>query len=198
MTEERLKIIRAITDLANPTVKRDVNIDEVAWLKQMLTKDLYSDSDIIEALHNVELQEANALPEEYRNVNIFSYLKVPDTQSVVKNFICFEVNDMEQPYNATSFIERNIVFRCISHEDDVRTEYGIDRQDLIAMLVKDRMSWTNFMGMRISKEYDVGKIAENGYYYREIRFFVLSPNAMVQKGNYIQSLDKDRKRYSGQ
>ena len=50
---------------------------------------MYKDPDLLEVLHNKELEKINASPEDYRNINIFSYLKIPETQSIVKNFICF-------------------------------------------------------------------------------------------------------------
>lgn len=194
MTDERLRLIEAATDLERPELRKDKNLDMIVLMKQMILKDLYSDSDIIEVLHNVDLQAKNAPPEDYHNVNIFSYLKIPDTQSVVKNFICFEINDVNEVYHTSNFVERDVIFRTVSHKDDVKTEYGIDRQDLLGMLVKDRMSWTNYMGMRLQKEYDSGKVAENGYYYRDIRFIIQAPNAMNQK-HYVTQLDKARGAY---
>ena len=86
----------------------------------------------------------------------------------------------------------------MSHDEDVGTEYGIDRQDLLGMLIKDRYTWSNYMGMTLQLEYDLPKIAENGYYYREIRFKLSSPNSMVQRGSYIGNMDKDRARYGYQ
>lgn len=197
MTEERLQLINATTNLDDRAGRKDKNIDDITLFKQIVLKDLYSDQDIIEVLHNVELEKQHALPEDYRNVNIFAFLKIPDTQSVVKNFICFEVSDIDELFHNKTYIERRVTFRAVSHEDDIVTGFGIDRQDLLGMLIKDRYSWTNIMGMRLEKEYDVGRIAENGYYYREIRFKVVSPNAMVQKGTYIVGLDQDRGRYDG-
>lgn len=191
MTDERLELIKAITDLEHPELRRDKNIDMIALMKQMILKDLYSDSDIIETLHNPDLEAKKAPPEDYHNVNIFSYLKIPDTQSIVKNFICFDINDMNEIYGASNFLERDVIFRAVSHEDDVKTEYGINRQDLLGMLIKDRMSWTNYMGMRLQKEYDAGKVAENGYYYRDIKYIIQAPNAMNQK-HYITQFDKAR------
>lgn len=198
MTDQRLALIQASTDLESPELRKDKNIDDIVLMKQMILKDLFSDPDIIETLHNTELEAREAPPEDYYNVNIFSFLKIPDTQSVVKNFICFEVNDLNETFYSTTFLEKGVMFRTVSHEDDYKTEYGIDRQDLLGMLIKDRYNWSNFMGMRLQKEYDSGKIAQNGYYYREIRFRVTSPNAMVQKNRYIQNLDRSRGVYDSQ
>lgn len=191
MTDQRLELIRAITDLDHPELREGLNVDTIALFKQMILKDIYTDPDIIEVLHNTELEKLEAPPEDYCNVNIFSYLKIPDTQSVVKNFLCFDVHDLNEVYGTANYVERDIVFRCVSHEDDVKTEYGINRHDLLGMLIRDRFSWTNYMGMQFQKEYDAGKVAENGYYYREIKFITQAPNAMSQK-HFVQQLDRAR------
>lgn len=199
MTDDRLHLIQAVTDLSQPELRRDKNIDIIVLFKQMVLKDLYTDKDIIETLHNVELEKAGASPEDYRGVNIFSYLKIPNTQSTVKNFICFDVNLNGDFYRDNpAFLQNYVIFRTVSHDEDVGTEYGIDRQDLLGMLIKDRYTWSNYMGMTLQLEYDLPKIAENGYYYREIRFKLSSPNSMVQRGSYIGNMDKDRTRYGYQ
>jgi hypothetical protein len=199
MTEDRLKLIQAVTDLSQPELRRDKNIDMIVLFKQLVLKDLYVDRDIIETLHNPALEAQGATPEDYRGVNIFSFLKIPDTQSTVKNFICFDVNFNGDYYRDNpAFLQGYIIFRTVAHEDDVNTEYGIDRQDLLGMLIKDRYTWSNYMGMTLQLEYDLPKIAENGYYYREIRFKLSSPNSVVQRGTYINNMDRDRQRYGYQ
>ena len=200
MTEEREKLLRAVTDLSgeNPDIRRDKNVDDIVFFKQMILKDLCSDKDILEALHNIELEKSEALPEDYWNVNIFSYLKIPGSQSTVKNFICFDINDVDELYYSTTYLEKDVIFRTVSHQEDIVTDYGINRQDLLALLINDRYSWSNFLGMRLQKIYDAAKIAENNYYYREIKFKITSPNAMVQKGSYISQLDRNRGMYGTQ
>ena len=47
----------------------------------------------------------------------------------------------------------------------------------------------------MKKIYDVGKIAENGYYYRDIRFKVIAPNSL-QNGTSINLLDRKRGKYA--
>lgn len=195
MTEERLALIQAATDMSQPDLRMNKNVDAVLLFKQMILKDLYQDRDLFEALHNVDLQAAGAAPEDYRGVNIFSFLKIPDTQSTVKNFLCFDINVDGDYFYDDAFLKYYMVFRCVSHEDDVVTEYGVDRQDLIAMIISNRFAWTNFMGMQLVPEYNMAKIAENGYYYREMRFKMSSPNAFNQKGTHITQLDKNRGKF---
>ena len=79
--------------------RNEQGFDSISYDKRKILEDLYKDSDIIEILNNKELQAVNACPEDYYNVNIYSFLKIPDAQSKVKNFICFEVNDTEIVYS---------------------------------------------------------------------------------------------------
>ena len=69
--------------------RNEQGFDSISYDKRKILEDLYKDSDIIEILNNKELQAVNACPEDYYNVNIYSFLKIPDAQSKVKNFICF-------------------------------------------------------------------------------------------------------------
>ena len=45
----------------------------------------------------------------YRDINIYNFLKIPGTQSKVKNFVCFEVNDDEQARYNEALIIKNIL-----------------------------------------------------------------------------------------
>lgn len=178
MTEERLKIIDKI--------HKD-KFDDITYDKMIILKDLFKDADLLELLNNKELENINASPEDYYNVNIFSYLKIPETQSVVKNFICFEVDDTEEVYGNNVMISKLVRFRTVSHEDDIITEYGMNRQDLLALIIKDRFNWSNILGMQLKKIYDEGKVSENDYYYRDIWYKTITPNSL-QKGtttNYM-------------
>ena len=117
--------------------------------------------------------------DSYRDISIFNFLKIPDTQSKVKNYICFEVNDLEQPRYKDNLLIKNIIFRTVSHEDDYKTDWGIARQDLLAAIIQSEFDWTNIFGMHIEKISDRGRVAENGYYYREFIYETTVPNNLV-------------------
>lgn len=167
--------------------------DSISYDKQIILEDIYKDPDIFEVLHNTELEAQNAVPEDYHNVNIYSYLKIPDSQSKVKNFICFEVNDLEISYSNKIMVTKQVIFRTVSHKDDVETIYGIDRQDLLAALIKERFQWSNILGTQLVKTYDSGKVAENGYYYRNMYFEQITPNGLQNRlsSNRLDKLGRD-------
>lgn len=162
--------------------------DDTDRYKYQIMKMLTSNQDILWTLHNEELEiDENGEQKEflngddYRDVSIFNFLKIPDIQSTVKNFICFEVDDKEQPRYADHFIIKNIIFRTVSHEQDYKTDWGIARQDLLAAIIKSEFDWTNVFGMHLEKVYDKGRVAENGYYYREFIYETTVPNNLVNK-----------------
>lgn len=185
MTQERIERLFSC--------RKEEGFDSISYDKQIILEDLYKDPDIFEVLHNEKLVKLNAPPEDYHNVNIFSYLKIPDAQSTVKNFICFEVNDTESVKSNSIMINKQVIFRTISHKDDVETLYGIDRQDLLAALIKERFQWSNLLGTQLVKTYDSGKVAENGYYYRNMYFEQVAPNDVQNRisSNRLDKLGRD-------
>lgn len=168
--------------------------DDNERYKYRIMKMLTENQDILWTLHNKQLEEYSYTTKDengneiemlngdtYRDVSIFNFLKIPGTQSTVKNYICFEVNDVEQPRYNKDLIIKNIIFRTVSHEEDYKTDYGIARQDLLALIIQSEFDWSNAFGLHIEKINDKGRIAENGYYYREFVYETTIPNNLVNK-----------------
>ena len=150
----------------------------IVHAKKIIAADLCKDADIIELLNNTELQEKNAPPEDYLFKNIYPFLKVPDIQSTVKNFICFDIDDVGDLAYNNAFLHRQIKIRVMSHEQDVKTPWGVPRQDILAMMIEERMNWSDLLGIQMKKVYDSAKIAENGYYYRNMYFDQIRPDGL--------------------
>lgn len=165
--------------------------DDIDSYKYIIMDILTKNQDILKTLHNKDFEQEdkkiNGLlnGDLYRDVNIFNFLKIPDTQSVSKNYICFEVDDMEQVRYNEALITKNITFRTVAFEDDIKTDWGIARQDLLAMIIKNEFDWSNVFGMHVSKIYDRGRVSEDGYYYRELIYETTVPNNLVNKAKNI-------------
>lgn len=165
--------------------------DDIDSYKYIIMDILTKNQDILKTLHNRDFEQedkkVNGLlnGDLYKDVNIFNFLKIPDTQSVSKNFICFEVDDMEQVRYNEALITKNITFRTVAFEDDIKTDWGIARQDLLAMIIKSEFDWSNIFGMHVSKIYDRGRVSEDGYYYRELIYETTVPNNLVNKAKNI-------------
>ena len=72
-------------------------------------------------------------------------------------------------------------------------EMCIRDRDLLAALVKERFQWSNILGTQLIKTYDSGKVAENGYYYRNMYFEQTAPNDIQNrlKSNRLDKLGRD-------
>lgn len=148
-------------------------IDEIYRFKYKIMRMLTEDQDLLRTLHNDELAGADEIinGDAYRNICIFDFLKLPDNKSEVKNYICFEVDN--SGWGETT--ESVITFRCVSHIDDVETDWGISRHDLLAAIIKNKFDWSNVFGMRLIKMHDLGRVTDDGYYYREVAYRSVEP-----------------------
>lgn len=167
--------------------------DEIGNIKYKISKMLSSDGDILRTLHNKELEKYvptlydpkymnNPVLDKqhngdvYINHNIFNFLRIPEITSEAKTYICFEVDDIEIPNFQASRMNRNIKIRTVSYKDESNTSCGIQRQDLLAMLIKNKFNWSNKFGMSVNTISNLGEILESGYYYREIIFSMATAN----------------------
>lgn len=161
-------------------------MDDIIRLKHKVMTELTSNVDILRTLHNHEL-EAKVLSwdhpngDMYRDVNIFDYMKLPSLKDKIQNYICFEISAMESFHN--DYITMNIVFRTVSHVNDMKTDWGIQRHDLLALIIKNEFDWTNVFGKTLIKVADTGKIGEDDFYYREIVYQSELPNNHYNKLN---------------
>ena len=64
---------------------------------------------------------------------------------------------------------------------NIETDWGIARQDLLALIIQSEFDWTNTFGMHVEKVLDKGRVAENGFYYREFIYETTVPNNLANK-----------------
>ena len=151
-------------------MKRDIqNVqDDIIGMKRLIKQKLIADTDILEALHNPDIPLDS--PDEFLDNNIFGFIRIPTTQDTVRNFICFTVDDIEPDrYNSHMKVQQ-IQFNCICHLDDMKTEYGMDRHDLLGYLVRDVFNWTNDFGMQFKLVYNKESTIDSDYYCRTLKF----------------------------
>ncbi len=154
-------------------------IDDIVRLKHKIMQELTSNADVLRTLHNIHLESKisnwdNPNGDIYRDVNIFDFLKLPSLKDEIFNYICFEVVTTSS-YN-DDYIIMNVIFRTVSHVNDMKTDWGIQRHDLLALIIKNEFDWTNVFGKTLIKISDNGKIGEDDFYYREIVYQSTLPN----------------------
>lgn len=157
-----------------------IDFDDIK-IKEQIKRVLLQNRYIIHVLHNKELEEADAEPEDYFYESILPYYMVKPTQSEVKNFLCFEVNyDELERYNA-SFKKLEIVFHILCHHHDLNDkETGISRHDLLAALIQDQFNHTNIFGGKIKLISDVASTVDMDYATRTLIFQQTTDNNLVK------------------
>ena len=106
--------------------------DDIIEMKRLIKQKLIADTDVLEALHNPNIDIDS--PDEFLDKNIYGFIRVPTTQDTVRNFICFTVDDIEEHrFNEVMKIQY-MQFVCICHLEDMETDYGIDRHDLLGLI----------------------------------------------------------------
>lgn len=189
-------------DISN--IKRDLEDhknNDIIRKKAILEKTFMEDPDIIEILGakpkqpNIKFadpenptadelekrREIELYNEKVEHRQIVPFLKLNGLQREVLNFLMFEIEDREVPFNQ-AIKTQYVIVMCLVHEDDTETEYGIPRQDLLSYLVKDLLCWTNALGKRLKCINDYSDIVDGKYYCRTLRFEVSEPNNQSYMG----------------
>lgn len=156
--------------------------DDIIEMKRLIKQKLISDPDILEALHNPDLDIDS--PDEFLDNNIYGFIRIPTTQDTVRNFICFTVDDIEPDYRNSHMKQQYIQFNCICHLDDMKTDYGIDRHDLLGYLVRDTFNWTNMFGLQFKLVYNKESTVDSDYYCRTLKFEATKPNSLNNARRY--------------
>ena len=141
--------------------------DDIIEMKRLIKQKLIADTDILEALNNPDIPLDS--PDEFLDVNIFGFIRIPQTQDTVRNFICFTVDDIEPSYNSHFKIQQ-VQFSCICHLEDMKTKYGIDRHDLLGFLIRSVFNWSNDFGLQFKLVYNKESTVDSDYYCRTLKF----------------------------
>lgn len=141
--------------------------DDISIMKRQIKQRLIDDQDILEALHSeIDIDS----PDEFLDTHIFGFLRIPSTQDTVRNFICISVDDIEDHRFNEIIKIQSLQFTVISHLSDIKTEYGIDRHDLLGYLIRDTFNWTNMFGLQFHLIYNKEGNLDGDYYCRTLKF----------------------------
>ena len=169
---------------------------DIIWKKDKIMKMFENDEDLIEILGqkpkrplNKYVDPANPTEEEFKlrqeieeynekiqHQQIVPFLKLNGLQKEVLNFVMFDIDDSDVSYTNNVIKNQYLIVMCLVHEDDMDTEYGIVRTDLLDYIVKDLLCWTNVLGMQLKCINDFNDIVDTKYYARTIKFKIEAPN----------------------
>ena len=160
--------------------------------EKSLESELFDDDGNINWEWNEETKEYEPLGEWDRyfggTSNIRPYLFIPDTQTEVKHYICYQVSFDEMPRYQDTLKYTNVTFTIFVHGNDRNDKLtGIPRHDLIASIIRERFNWSNIFGMQTHLVSSKESTTDNNYIVRTRVFQVVDTNGIVKTTNGITS-----------
>ena len=162
--------------------------------EKSLESELFDDDGNINWEWNEDTKEYEPLGEWERyfgsNSNIRPFLFIPDTQTEVKHYICYQVAFDEMPRYQDTLKYTNITFTIFVHGNDRYDKLtGIPRHDLIASIIRERFNWSNIFGMQTHLISSKESTTDNNYLVRTLVFQVVDTNGIVKTTNGITSVN---------
>ena len=204
--EELLNKLRAYADTPD---------DDNIRYKEKIHDALLNNAELLYALNNEELEselfdeDDNLLIDEETgellgevdryfgdNSNIRPYLFIPDTQTDVKHYVCYQVAFDELPRYSNIQKYTEITFNIFVNGKD-RTDKltGIPRHDLIASIIREKFNWSNIFGMQTHLISSKESVTDNNYLVRTLIFQITDVNSITytqlgEKPSYINKLGR--------
>ena len=187
------KLLRKLRDYAN--TPDDDNIK----YKNIIKHALLNCPELLYSLHDEELES-----ELFDNENLYmdeetgellgevdkyfgdnSYIRpdlfIPDTQTTVNNYVCYQVMFDELPRYGKFQKYTEITFTIFVNGMDRTDELtGIPRHDLIASIIRERFNWSNIFGMQTHLISSKESVTDNNYLVRTLVFQVVDTNGIYK------------------
>lgn len=162
--------------------------------EKSLESELFDDDGNLNWEWNEDTKEYEPLGEWDRyfggTSNIRPYLFIPDTQTEVKHYICYQVSFDEMPRYQDTLKYTNVTFTIFVHGNDRNDKLtGIPRHDLIASIIRERFNWSNIFGMQTHLISSKESTTDNNYLVRTLVFQVIDTNGIVKTTNGITSVN---------
>lgn len=153
--------------------------------EKSLESELFDDDGNINWEWNEDTKEYEPLGEWDRyfggTSNIRPYLFIPDTQTEVKHYICYQVSFDEMPRYQDTLKYTNVTFTIFVHGNDRNDKLtGIPRHDLIASIIRERFNWSNIFGMQTHLVSSKESTTDNNYIVRTLVFQVVDTNGIYK------------------
>ena len=177
--------------------------DDNIKYKDIIRKTLLNCPELLYALNNNELEselfdeDGNLLIDKDTgellgevdryfgdNSNIRPSLFIPDTQTTVNSYVCYQVMFDELPRYSNIQKYTEITFNIFVNGKD-RTDKltGIPRHDLIASIIRERFNWSNIFGMQTHLISSKESVTDNNYLVRTLIFQIVDTNGIVTTQN---------------
>ena len=181
----------------------DTPDDDNIKYKNIIRKALLNCPELLYALNNNELEpelfdeDGNLLIDEDTgellgevdryfgdNSNIRPSLFIPDTQTTVNSYVCYQVMFDELPRYSNIQKYTEITFNIfVNGKDRTDKSTGIPRHDLIASIIRERFNWSNIFGMQTHLISSKESVTDNNYLVRTLIFQIVDTNGIVTTQN---------------
>ena len=185
--------------------------DDNIKYKDIIRKALLNCPELLYALNNKELEselfdeDGNLLIDKDTgellgevdryfgdNSNIRPSLFIPDTQTTVNSYVCYQVMFDELPRYQNIYKYNEIIFNIFVNGKD-RTDKltGIPRHDLIASIIREKFNWSSIFGMQSKLISSKESTTDNDYVVRTLIFQIEDTNNIVytpfDENSYIRN-----------
>ena len=185
--------------------------DDNIKYKDIIRKALLNCPELLYALNNKELEselfdeDGNLLIDKDTgellgevdryfgdNSSIRPSLFIPDTQTTVNSYVCYQVMFDELPRYQNVYKYNEIIFNIFVNGKD-RTDKltGIPRHDLIASIIREKFNWSSIFGMRSKLISSKESTTDNNYVVRTLIFQIEDTNNIVytpfDENSYIRN-----------
>ena len=126
------------------------------------------------------------------NSNIRPSLFIPDTQTTVNSYVCYQVMFDELPRYQNIYKYNEIIFNIFVNGKDRTDELtGIPRHDLIASIIREKFNWSSIFGMQSKLISSKESTTDNNYVVRTLIFQIEDTNNIVytpfDENSYIRN-----------
>lgn len=188
--KELLEKLRSYTETSD---------DDNIRYKELIRKSLLNCPELLYALHDEELESelfdekgnllidtetGELLGEVDRyfgdNSHIRQNLFIPNTQTTVNSYLCYQVGFDELPrYNNTQRYNEITFSIFVNGKDRTDEATGISRHDLIASIIREKFNWSNIFGMQTKLISSKESITDNNYLVRTLVFQIVDVNGIT-------------------
>lgn len=152
--------------------------------EEELESELFYENEDGELVLNIDEETGELLGEVDRyfgeSANIRPYLFIPETQTTVCHYICYQVMFDESPRYSDTQKYTHITFTIFVNGKDREDELtGIPRHDLIASIIREKFNWSNIFGMQTHVISSKESTTDNNFLVRTLVFQVTDTNGIV-------------------
>lgn len=115
------------------------------------------------------------------SANVRPYLFIPETQTEVKHYVCYQVMFDELPRYSDNQKYTQITFNIfVNGKDREDGSTGLPRHDLIASIIRKKFNWSNIFGMQTHIISSKESTTDNNFLVRTLVFQLVDTNGIVE------------------